>query len=137
MSVSAEGLIWLVWRLRCGNDAPWKSGKSQKSDFPPIPTTLGNPHKTRVSTFPPATAAEGTMKANTAEPLESRGCSDSCTEPNNLDPSGKQFLRFWMGASSTNQPSDLIILHREFTGDLSTNEPGCTDDQNGHNWPPR
>src|SRR5271169_3218397 len=81
MSVSAEGLIWLVWRLRCGNDAPWKSGKSQKSDFPPIPTTLGNPHKTRVSTFPPATAAEGTMKANTAEPLESRGCSDSCTEP--------------------------------------------------------
>src|SRR5271169_5248420 len=83
MSVSAEGLIWLVWRLRCGNDAPWKSGKSQKSDFPPIPTTLGNPHKTRVSTFPPATAAEGTMKANTAEPLESRGCSDSCTEPKN------------------------------------------------------
>src|SRR5271169_7176237 len=81
MSVSAEGLIWLVWRLRCGNDAPWKSGKSQKSDFPPIPTTLGNPHKTRVSTFPPATAAEGTMKANTAEPLESRGCSDSCREP--------------------------------------------------------
>jgi|SRR5664279_29609 hypothetical protein len=49
--VSAEGLIWLVCRLRCENDAPWKSGKSQKSDFPPIPTTLGNPHKTRVPTF--------------------------------------------------------------------------------------
>jgi len=23
-----------------------------------------------------------------------------------------------MGATSTNQPSDLMILHREFTGDL-------------------
>jgi len=31
--------------------------------------------------IPPATAAAGTMKVNTAEPLESRGCSDSCTEP--------------------------------------------------------
>src|SRR6516162_2310613 len=30
-----------VCRLRCGNDASWKSWKSQKSDFPPIPTTLG------------------------------------------------------------------------------------------------
>src|SRR5664279_37351 len=31
--------------------------------------------------IPPATAAAGTMKVNPAEPLESRGCSDSCTEP--------------------------------------------------------
>ena len=33
--------------------------------------------------IPPATAAAGTMKVNTAKPLESRGCSDSCSEPNN------------------------------------------------------
>src|ERR1035438_5506602 len=55
-------------------------GKVKSRTFPRFPQRLGT--RTRRG-FPhsPATAAAGTMKVNTAEPLESRGCSDSCTEP--------------------------------------------------------
>jgi hypothetical protein len=30
---------------RCGNDAPWKAWKTQKSEFPTLSTALGNPAK--------------------------------------------------------------------------------------------
>jgi len=30
---------------RFGNDPPWKAWKSQKADFPPLSTALGNPAK--------------------------------------------------------------------------------------------
>ena len=41
--------------------------------------------------IPPATVAASTIKANAAEPLESRGFTDSRAEPKKLDP--KKFVR--------------------------------------------
>jgi|SRR5664280_2359837 len=52
--------------------------------------------------IPPATAAAGTMKVNTAEPLESRGCSDSCTEP---------FLEYIFGGTHTFKLLSITAHH--------------------------
>jgi len=44
---------------RCGNDAPWKAWKSQKADFPPLSTALGNPAQRKSAGFPHSHSVDG------------------------------------------------------------------------------
>src|SRR6516162_8149170 len=44
---------------RGGNDAPWKAWKSQKADFPPLSTALGNPAKPKTAGFPHSHSVDG------------------------------------------------------------------------------
>src|SRR6516225_3077310 len=80
MSVSTEGLIWLfagcaVEMTRRGN-----RGKVKSRTFPRFPQRLDTAQNAGFH-IPPATVAASTIKANAAEPLESRGFTDSRAEP--------------------------------------------------------
>jgi hypothetical protein len=43
---------WAEFRVRCGNDARWDVWPHLGRRFVARPTELGNPHQTRVPTFP-------------------------------------------------------------------------------------
>src|SRR5258707_12024416 len=72
---------WAELRIRCGNDAPWDLRRNLCRRFVVRPTELGNPHQTRVSTFPQRLRRRLPRLAGEPTPLELRALSDSCTEP--------------------------------------------------------
>jgi len=43
---------WAEFRVRCGNDARWDLWRKLGRRFVARPTELGNPHQTRIPTFP-------------------------------------------------------------------------------------
>jgi hypothetical protein len=69
-------------RACCGNDAPRAEKRDTDSKVLALSSELGNPHRTRVPTFPQQRLRRRTNLPKLQNPPKSQGLTDSCAEPN-------------------------------------------------------
>jgi hypothetical protein len=68
-------------RACCGNDAPRAENGDTDCKVLALPSKLGNPHRTRVPTFPQQRLRRRTNLPKLQNPPKSQGLTDSCAEP--------------------------------------------------------
>jgi hypothetical protein len=68
-------------RACCGNDAPRAEKRDTDSKVLALSSELGNPHRTRVPTFPQQRLRRRTNLPKLQNPPKSQGLTDSCAEP--------------------------------------------------------
>ena len=98
--------------VRSGNVAPWDLRRHLYAELSLRPTELGNPHQTRVPTFPQRLRRRYPLWRESQPPLKSRVPSDSCTEP---EIEGSKVLMFH-AKDDPNVPYERTRLFAELTG---------------------
>ena len=72
-------------RAGCGNDAPRAEKRDTDCKVLALPSELGNPHRTRVPTFPQQRLRRRTNLPKLQNPPKSQGLTDSCAEPETVN----------------------------------------------------
>ena len=72
-------------RACCGNDAPRAEKRDTDCKVLALPSELGNPHRTRVPTFPQQRLRRRTNLPKLQNPPKSQGLTDSCAEPEKVN----------------------------------------------------